>query len=164
MHGAPRTRILYRMSTVVIAANLGHLKAFRVVETPTRGRKLDLIEEMEFPEAHGHFIDKVTDMAGRFPVTEGPGQGIGMSTGEALTAELEIHRRLVKLIAERISAVLLSERPEYWYFAANPEVHQAILNELPVDLRARIVRHVQADLTKVPVPEVLAHFMPVKAA
>ena len=78
------------MSTVVIAANLGHLKAFRVEETPTRGRRLELIDEMEFPEAHGRFLDKITDMAGRFPVSEGAGQGSAMSTGEALTAELEI--------------------------------------------------------------------------
>ena len=152
------------MSTVVVVANLGHLKAFRVAETPTRGRKLDLMEEMEFPEAHGHFIDKVTDMAGRFPVSGGPGPGNGMSTGEALRTELEIQRRLVKLIAERIATVLQDERPEYWHFAANPEVHQAILNELPQELRERAVRHVHADLTKTPAPEVLAHFMPARAA
>jgi len=153
------------MSTVVVAANLGHLKAFRVAETPTRGRKLDLIEEMEFPEAHGHFIDKVTDMAGRFPGRDGAGpQGTGMSTGEALGTELEIQRRLVKLIADRIASVLQEERPEYWHFAANPEVHQAILNELPQELRERVVRHVHADLTKAPATEVLAHFSPARAA
>ena len=152
------------MSTLVVVANLGHLKAFRVAETPTRGRKLDLIEEIEFPEAHGHFLDKVTDMAGRFPGSDGAGQGTGMSTGEALGAELEIQKRLVKLVAERIATVLLSERPEYWHFAANAEVHQAILNELPLELRERVVRHVQADLTKAPAPEVLAHFTPARAA
>ena len=152
------------MSTVVVAANLGHLKAFRVVETPTRGRKLEVIEEVEFPEAHGHFIDKVTDMAGRFPVSEGAGPGTSMSTGEALTAGLEIQRRLIKLIAERITVVLNGERPEYWHFAANPEVHQAILHELSPELRERLVRHVHADLTKVPASEILARFLPVKAA
>ncbi len=120
-----------------------------------------MIEEVEFPEAHGHFIDKVTDMAGRFP---GSGGAEGLSTGEALRTELEIQRRLVKLIAERIAAVLQEERPEYWHFAANPEVHQAILNELPVELRERVVRHVHADLTKTPAPEVLAHFSPARAA
>ena len=153
------------MNTVVVAANLGHLKAFRVAETPTRGRKLDLIEEMEFPEAHGHFVDKVTDMAGRFPESGGPGhQSTGMSTGEALRTELEMQRRLVKLVAERIATVLQTERPEYWHFAANPEVHQAILGELPAELRERVVRHVHADLTKTPAPEVLAHFTPARAA
>ncbi|MCX6967361.1 MAG: host attachment protein [Verrucomicrobia bacterium] len=152
------------MSTVIVAANLGHLKAFRVAETPTRGRKLELVNETEFPEAHGRFLDKVTDMAGRFPVTEGPGPGTAMSTGEALSAELEIHKRLIQLVAERITTILNSERPEYWHFAANAEVHQAILNALAPELRERVVRHVHADLTKAPPSEVLAHFMPARAA
>lgn len=152
------------MSTLIFAANLGHLKAFRLEETPTRGRRLELIEEMEFPEAHGRFGDKVTDMAGRFPVTEGAGQGTAMSTGESLTAELEIQKRLLKLVAERITTVLLNERPESWHFAASAEVHQAILNELTPELRERVVRHVHADLTKVPAPEVLTHFIPARAA
>lgn len=147
------------MSTVIVAANLGHLKAYRVVETPTRGRKLDLIDEMEFPEAHGHFFDKVTDMSGRFRVSEGPGPRSTMSYGEALGTELETERRLVKLVAEQIEIILKAERPEYWHFAATPEHHQAILNELPPDLSERVVRHVQADLTRVPASEVLSHFM-----
>ena len=152
------------MSTVVVTANLGHLKVYRVVETPTRGRKLDLIEEMEFPEAHGHFIDKVTDMAGRFRINTGPAAGTALASGEALGAELETERRLVKLVAERIETLLNTERPEFWHFAASAEIHQTILNGLTPELRERVVRHVHADLTKVPAPEVLAHFMPIKAA
>lgn len=146
------------MSTVVVTANLGHLKAYRMEQTPTRGRKLDLIDEMEFPEAHGHFLDKVTDMAGRFPVSAGAGPGVAMAHGEALTAENEIHRRLVQLVGQRITAILEAERPEGWHFAASPEVHQAILNELSPELRERVVRHAHADLTKVPTSEVLEHF------
>lgn len=152
------------MSTVVIAANLGHLKAFRVVETPTRGRKLELIDEMDFPEAHGRFADKVTDMAGRFPVGGCAGPGNAMARGEALSAELETQRRLIKLVATEIKVILESERPEFWHFAANPEIHQAILDEITPELRERVVRHVQADLTKSPTSEVLAHFVPARAA
>ena len=153
------------MSTVIIAVNLGHLKAYRVAETPTRGRKLELLEEMEFTEAHGHFADKVTDMAGRFPVSEGAGPGLGgMARGEALSAELETERRLVKLVARQIEALLKTERPEYWHFAAAAEIHQAILDALEPALRERAVRHVHADLTKTPPPEVLAHFASARAA
>ena len=152
------------MSTVVIAANLGHLKAFRVAETPARGRKLELIDEVSFPEAHGYFQDKVTDMAGRFSVSTGAGPGQGMARGEALSAELEIERRLVKLVGERMASILNTERPEYWYLAATQEVHQALLNALPAELRSRAVRHVFADLTKSRVSDVLAHFAPAWAA
>ena len=152
------------MSTLVIAANLGHLKAFRMVETPTRGRKLELIDDMGFPEAHGRFADKVTDMAGRFPVSEGAGPGAAMARGEALSAELESQRRLIKLVAGRIAKILDDERPEFWHFAATPEIHQAVLGELPLDIRERVVRHVHADLTKSPAPEVLSHFASAWAA
>lgn len=149
---------------MIVVANLGHLKIYRVLETPTRGRKLELIEEMEFPEAHGHFLDKVTDMAGRFRISTGVGTGTAVARGEALTAELEIQRRLVKLVAEKIESALLTERPERWHFAAAPEIHAAILGELDPDLSRRIVRSVHADLTKVPPSEVLSHFLPAKAA
>lgn len=152
------------MNTVFIAANLGRLKAFRVAETPTRGRKLELIDEVAFPEAHGRFLDKVTDMAGRFPVGDGTRPGMGMARGEALSAEQEIQRRLVKRIAERIETLLVTERPEAWHFAASAEIHQAVLNELPPSLQERVVRHVMADLTKVPPSEVLAHIGPAWAA
>jgi len=153
---------MVRMSTVIIATNLGHLKAFRVAETPMGTRRLELIKEVEFPEAHGRIQDRVTDMAGRFPV--GDGMGTTMANGEALKAELEVERRLTKLVGEQIEDVLNSERPEYWHFAATSEIHQALLNELPTELRQRVIRHVQADLTRMPAPEVLTHFMPVKAA
>ncbi|MDD5350053.1 MAG: host attachment protein, partial [Chthoniobacteraceae bacterium] len=140
------------------------MKAFRVVETPVRGRKLELIDDIAFPEAHGSFQDRVTDMAGRFSVSTGAGPGQGLAHGEALTAELEIERRLVKLVAGRIVSILNAERPEYWYLAATQEVHQAILNALPQDLRERVMRHVFADLTKTRAPEILAHIIPAWAA
>lgn len=150
------------MSTVIIAANLGHLKAFRLTETPQGTRRLELAKEIEFPDAHGRIQDRVTDMAGRFPV--GDGTGLSMAHGEALKAELEVERRLVKEVAEQIESILNAERPEYWHLAATSGIHQALLNELPAELRQRVIRHVQADLTNVPAPEVLAHFAPMKAA
>jgi hypothetical protein len=150
------------MSTVIIVANLGHLKAFRVAETPMGTKKLELIIEIEFPEAHGRIQDKVTDMAGRFPVADGT--GVAMAHGEALKAELEVERRLVKLVGEQIEEVLNTERPEYWHLAATSEIHQALLNELPAELRQRVIRHLHADLTNVPVPELLERFARVKAA
>jgi len=150
------------MSTVIIAANLGHLKAFRVAETPQGTRRLELIREVEFPDAHGRIQDKVTDTAGRFPV--GDGTGLALAHGEALKAETEVERRLFKGVGEQIKSILNDERPEYWHLAATSEIHQALLNELPLELRQRIARNVLADLTGVPAPEVLAHFMPSKAA
>ena len=146
------------MNTIIVAANLGHLKAYRVMETPTRGLHLELLEELNFMEAHGRYADKVSDLAGRFPVTVGPGPGTQMSSAETLGADLENQRRLTKLVAEKIEEILLREKPEYWRFAATAEIQPAILEEINPELRERLVRTAQADLTKVPATEVLAHF------
>jgi len=150
------------MNTVIIATNLGHLKAFRMGETLEGTRRLDLIQEMVFPEAHEKMQARVTDTAGRFPISDGT--GLSLAQGESMKGELELQRRLMKLIASQMENVLNTERPEYWHFAAAPAIHQALLNELPDDLRLRAVRNVQADLTKTPAPELLARFAPVKAA
>lgn len=146
------------MSTIIIAANLGHFKAYRLMETPTRGPKLDLVEEVNFLEAHGRFVDKVTDQAGRFPVTAGAGPGTQMSPSEDLNAEQENERRLTKLVAEKIEEVIQREQPEYWRFAATSEIQQSILREISPEIRERLVRAIPADLTKTPVGEVLEHF------
>lgn len=143
---------------MIVAANLGFVKAYRVVETPTRGRKLELVEGIDFPEAHGHYADKVTDMAGRFPVSEAAGGAAPMATGETLRAELEAQRRLTRLVAGQIETILERERPEWWNFAATSEIQQAILHQMAPELRARLVRTVSADLTKAPAEEVLEHF------
>jgi len=149
-----------KMNTIIVVANLGLLRAYRVAETPTRGRKLDLVEAVAFPEAHGRYADKVTDMAGRFPVSERSGHASAMSTAESLRVGLETERRLEKLAAEQIETVLEREQPEWWNFAASSEIQKAILNQVAPELRERLVRTVPADLTKAPPAEVLEHFMP----
>jgi hypothetical protein len=155
------------MNTVVVAANLGHLKAFRVADTPTRGRKLELIDEVEFPEAHIRVHEKFSDAAGRYKSAAGMGPMgpvTAMSRGEAMSVEEEKQKRLVKLVADRIGILLHQEKPETWNFAAASEIHQAILQELPKDLRGRALHRVHSDLTKVPASELLAYFKPAWAA
>ena len=60
-------------SSLVIVTDRGSLKAYRVNETPTRGPSLQLVQAFNITDAHGRLIDKVSDVAGRFPVTEGAG-------------------------------------------------------------------------------------------
>ena len=60
-------------ASLVIVADRGSLKAYQVNETPTRGPSLKLIQAFDITDAHGRLVDKVTDLAGRFRVTEGAG-------------------------------------------------------------------------------------------
>ena len=129
-----------------------------MVETPTRGPKLDLVEEINFLEAHGRFVDKVTDNSGRFPVTSGPGPGTQMSSSESLNTQEENERRLTKLVAEKIEDIIQKERPEFWKFAATAEILPRILDEVRPEIREHLARTVSADLTKVPVNGILEHF------
>src|SRR5436305_9975488 len=67
-------------ASLVIAADRGSLKAYQVNETPTRGPSLKLIQAFDITDAHGKLIDKVTDLAGRFPVTESAGAHRGAAS------------------------------------------------------------------------------------
>ena len=53
-------------TSLIIVADRGSLKAYRVNETPTRGPSLKLVQAFDVTDAHGKLIDKVTDLAGRY--------------------------------------------------------------------------------------------------
>ncbi len=146
------------MDIVCFTANLGHLKAYRVVKTPNRGLKLDLFKDLAFPEARGPYPNQVTDSAGRFPVTQHAGPATALAAHETLTLELENHRRLVRLVAETITTTLEEEPCDGWYFSARPEIFYAILNSLPPQHRDTLLRSAHADLTKTAPGQILPFF------
>lgn len=146
------------METVVIATNLGRLKAYRVVETPVHGKKLDLVEALNFINARTSYADQMTDNLSRFPMGGGAEATHQMSTYEAMQQETETERRLFKEIAEQIETILEREKPTQWYFAATSEVFQAILDEVAPKYRDYLTRTVHSDLSKIPPTEILEHF------
>jgi len=136
-------------TSLVIIANRGSLKAYRVEETPTRGPSLQLVQSLNFTDAHGRLVDKVTDLAGRFPVANGVfGQHVN-SAGERAAIETEIDRRLQKELADQIVKIVSDKKNEGWSFAAPSEIHGAIVDLLPRAVRERIVEHVNSDLVKI---------------
>src|SRR6267143_1062083 len=60
-------------TSLIIVADRGSLKAYRVDETPTRGPSLKLVQAFDVTDAHGKLIDKVTDLAGRYAASDGAG-------------------------------------------------------------------------------------------
>src|SRR6202040_4349975 len=89
-------------ASLVIAADRGTLKAYQVNETPTRGPSLKLIQAFDITDAHGKLIDKVTDLAGRFPVTEGAGAHRGAASISESKLATETDRRIHKQLADQI--------------------------------------------------------------
>src|SRR4029453_3705636 len=90
-------------SSLVIVTDRGSLKAYRVNETPTRGPSLQLVQAFNMTDAHGRLSDKLSDLAGRFPVTEGAGAHRGpASIAERTQLVTEMDRRLQKNLADQI--------------------------------------------------------------
>ena len=146
-------------SSLVIVTDRGSLKAYRVNETPTRGPRLQLVQAFNMTDAHGRLIDKVSDLAGRFPVTEGAGAHRGpTSIAERTQLATEMDRRIQKELADQITKVVSQNGKEGWSFAAPAEIHAAILDFLPSAVRQRIVEHVKSDLVKVEPARLISHF------
>ena len=145
-------------TSLVIVADRGSLKAYRVDETPTRGPSLKLVQAFDITEAHGRLIDKLTDQAGRFPVTEGAGAHRGPASIAQSKLQTETDRRINKELADQIVKITNGNSGEAWSFAAPSEIHSAIVDLLPGQVRNRIVEHVKSDLVKVEAAKLPNHF------
>ena len=146
-------------SSLIIVTDRGSLKAYRVNETPTRGPSLQLVQAFNITDAHGRLVDKVSDLAGRFPVTNGAGAHRGAaSIAERTQLEAETDRRIQKELADQIVKIVSLNGKEGCSFAAPAEIHSAIVDLLPPAVRNRIVEHVKSDLVKTEPAKLSAHF------
>src|SRR5438046_6047722 len=111
-------------SSFVIVTDRGELKAYRVNETPTRGPSLQLVQAFNITDAHGRLVDKLSDLAGRFPVTNGAGTHHGAgSIAERTQFATEMDRRIHTELADPITNILSSNGKPGCAFAAPPELH-----------------------------------------
>jgi Protein required for attachment to host cells len=149
-------------ASIVITADRGSLKAYQVSETPTRGPSLKLVQAFDITNAHGRFTDKVTDFAGRFPVTEGAGAHHGPASIGESKLQTETARRINKELADQITKIINGNAREGWSFAAPAEIHSAIVDLLPGAVRDRIVEQVKSDLVKVEPAKLPNHFRSLK--
>ena len=85
-------------STLLVVTDLGGFKAYRVENGRfNRTPRLEPVEEYSNAAAHGHLVDKVSDLSGRFPRSTGrPNLTGAMSDGERHNIELEQRKRLVR--------------------------------------------------------------------
>jgi hypothetical protein len=143
-------------TSLVIVADRGNLKAYKVSDTPTRGPSLQLIQAFTITDAHGRLQDKVSDRAGAFPDASGPGQMNSIAERQGI--ETETDRRIYRELAERIAAVVKKDGAAGWSFAAPSTIHAAIAELLPRDVRDRVIEHVQADLVNTEPAKLAGHF------
>ncbi|HSV62700.1 MAG TPA: host attachment protein [Chthoniobacterales bacterium] len=143
-------------TSLIIVTDRGTLKAYKVNETPTRGPSLRLVQAFDTTDAHGRYQDKLTDQAGAFPSGSAPGQGT--SIAERTGIETENDRRIVKQLADSIVEVVQREGSDGWSFAAPASIHSAVVDQLPPEVRDRIVEHVKSDLVKIEPSKLPGHF------
>lgn len=145
-------------TSLIIVADRGSLKAYKVNKTPTRGVSLQMIQAFDITDAHGRYVDKFTDEAGRFPVSDGTGGHHASSIAERPALEKENNRRICKELSERISELVQKEGREGWSFAAPASIHSAVIKSLPADIRNSIVERVKSDLVKIEPDQLATHF------
>lgn len=143
-------------STLVIVADRGSLKAYKVNDTPTRGASLQLVQAFNIMDAHGRYQDKLTDQAGAFPDAGGP--GAMNSIAERQGIENETDRRIHRELADKIVETVKRGGVEGWSFAAPATIHSAITELLPNEVRDRIVEHVNSDLVNTEPAKLGGHF------
>ena len=144
-------------TSLVVVADRGGVKAYRVNDTPNRGASLKLVQAFEITDAHGRYDDKLTDQAGRFPVSDGNGRHAN-SIAERPAMETENDRRICKQLAEQIAEIVRREAVEGWSFAAPASIHSAVSELLPPPIQRRVVDHVKSDLLKIEPAKLSGHF------
>ena len=151
----------------IVTADQGHLRIY--VEHRSAGQStvgLVPVEGLDFPAGKNGYVDRDTDMAGRFASSKhqsvapgSPGARTGMSIDERLPMKREEERRRVKEIAAAIDRFLRQRPDATWDFAAASDLNQAVLDGLSPDVRKRLHRAIPKDLVNQPVESVREHFV-----
>jgi len=128
-------------TSLVVVADRGSLRAYRVEETPTRGPHLKLVQAFEVTD-----VMNAASMRHTTPMTDWP------------QLEAEMERHVCKELATEIAKIVERNEGEGWSFAAPASIYMKIFDLLPPEVRERIVEHVESDLVKIEPARLLEHF------
>jgi hypothetical protein len=145
------------MDRLIIAVDLGHFKAYKVSTDSPGSPKIKLVESYDSIEGHGKLSEKVSDGAGRFGVSGGK-NGAAKGYGEPHNIELEAEKKAARLIAKDIIAIIGKEGIKKWWFAAANKLNSLIMENLDPDIKAKMDKNINSNLTKTNKSEILKHF------
>lgn len=145
------------MNTIIVTVDLGHFRAYKVTKDPFSSPATELIESYDSLEGHGKLADKLSDAAGRFRAGGGKGEG-AKGCGEPHNLEAEITKKLIKMIAKDINALIKKEDCKKWHLAAGDKINTGVINKLDPEVKSRLDKNVTADLTNIPTSEILRYF------
>ncbi|MBS1902149.1 MAG: host attachment protein [Bacteroidetes bacterium] len=143
---------------VIITANFGALKAYRIEEKSLVHRRgCELIRKTEYERAHKKLSEIVTDRAGRF-------RGSGVATnknrsfGEEHHLADDLKQKAVKQIAHDIDGVIKHTPANGYYLAVPKAISKDILDRLSAATRSKITKRVDVDIVKEPVQAIRDRF------
>ena len=154
----------------IITADHGHVRIFRHDLPPGQATsELKEVQSLDFPNGLRSYTDRDTDMAGRFQGSKqqmaspgAPTSRTGMSIDERMPMKEEEERRQIRDVAETIGSFLQARPQATWDFAAPPSVHNAVLESIPADVRARLNKSLAKDLVHQGVDELRRQFATVQ--
>jgi hypothetical protein len=142
--------------TIIVVADLGHFKAYRITQGPMESPRVTMIESYDSIEGHGKLVDKLSDMAGRFG--RGGKERAAMASGERHNIEIETEKRLIKMIAKNIDSIITGEKCEVWHLAVAKKINRQVTDKLRPEVKAKLDKNITADLTSIDRSEILTYF------
>ena len=141
---------------MVILADLGFVKAYKLARTPKGTAHLDLLEQVVLEEAHHRLVESVTALSARRAPPTQPNRAAPLD--DAHNRELETQRRLIKEIVAHVER-LSQNQPEWGIcFAAPNEINHLVVGELTRKVKGRIQVNLSRDLVKADKPQLLECF------
>ena len=145
------------MNKIIITADLGHFRVYKVTKEPMESARTTLIVSYDSLDAHGRLGDKLSDEAGRFGVGGGK-NGAAKGYGEPHNIKNETRKKLIKIIAQDINKIISRENCEKWYLAVPKKINKQVIDNLKPSVKSRLARNIPADLTKVEKSKILSQF------
>lgn len=145
-----------RANELIMTANLGCVKCYRIDFPVGRTPFPQLLEEITLVEAHERQQDIASDATGRFHTQ--PSEGFVSETGERTGLESEIQNRLVRTLIRHIQASLARYNPRSWKLAASREINASIVKGIGMPWGARLAQNIEQNLAHLPAQKLLAHF------
>jgi hypothetical protein len=142
---------------LLLATDLGTLKAYRLEFTLQDTPRLEELETTVLEEAHTRMADIVTDLAGRRAAPKQKNWGAPL--GDDQNLNLEFRRRLIRQIASHIERLIQGSDYQSCWLSAPKEITHQIVHELTPPVRQRIKRVIPCDLTKAAPKELLDQFL-----
>ena len=143
---------------LIFAVDLGHFKAYRITKDPLEASpRIKLIESFDSIEGRKKVSETLSDVPGRFGRGGKKVEAV-MGAGERHTMEMEKEKRLVKMIAREIEALVAKEKCREWHMAAGKNINSQIIENLPPGVKERLGKNVTADLTSKGKSEILGYF------